>query len=98
MGNRKNLPQHGKPKPTLSLTLYEFTEKRIARPFLCLAVRTGTKILYVSGHGIIPVILIVACYLGIAWWLIGGAKLLMKRAYPDTDSAPKTTERSLRPE
>ncbi|HEU5125502.1 MAG TPA: hypothetical protein VFW05_15725, partial [Verrucomicrobiae bacterium] len=31
MGNRKNLPQHGMPKPTLSLRLNEFTEKKLRR-------------------------------------------------------------------
>ena len=29
MGNGKNLPQHGKPKPALSLMLNQFTEKKL---------------------------------------------------------------------
>jgi hypothetical protein len=31
MGNRKNLPQHGTPRPALSLMLNEFTEKKLRR-------------------------------------------------------------------
>jgi len=30
-------------------------------------------------------LLFVACYFAVAWWLIGGAELLMSRAYPDSD-------------
>ena len=32
MGNRKNLPQHGTTNLALSLTPYEFTEKKLRRP------------------------------------------------------------------
>jgi membrane-bound ClpP family serine protease len=31
MGNRKNLPQHGKPNPALNLMLSDFTEKKLRR-------------------------------------------------------------------
>jgi hypothetical protein len=33
MGNRKNLPQHGKPNPALSLNAQTFYRKKIAPPF-----------------------------------------------------------------
>src|ERR1035437_1333286 len=32
MANHQSLPQHGKPSPTLSLMLKEFTEKNLRRP------------------------------------------------------------------
>jgi hypothetical protein len=32
MGNWKSLPQHGKPKPNLSLIAEEFTEKNLRGP------------------------------------------------------------------
>jgi hypothetical protein len=39
-----------------------------------------------------PVILTVAVYLGVAWWLLGGAPLLVKRAYPEASSQQPSGE------
>src|ERR1035441_4530975 len=43
MANHQSLPQHGKPSPTLSLMLKEFTEKNLRRPRHILGIDSGVQ-------------------------------------------------------
>ena len=45
-----------------------------------------------SGQVFFPVILTAAFYVGVGWWLLGGAPLLVKRAYPEASSQQPSGE------
>jgi hypothetical protein len=61
-----------------------------------LAIRLLGLVFVYLGFTAVPVVffdkgrslLFVACYFAVAWWLIGGAGLLMRRAYPE--AGPET--------
>jgi hypothetical protein len=44
------------------------------------------------GQVLFPVILTVAFYFSVAWWLLGGAPLLVRRAYPESSSQQPSGE------
>ena len=61
-----------------------------------LAVRLLGLVFVYLGFKTLPVVfsnpntlIIVACYFAAAWWLIGGAQLLVSRAYPEASSEPQ---------
>jgi hypothetical protein len=63
MGNRKSLPQHGKPEPALSLKPAEFTEKNLRRRFFFACDTFASLILLILRFkGTIPRDVIVCIY------------------------------------
>src|ERR1035441_40177 len=68
MANHQSLPQHGKPSPTLSLMLKEFTEKNLRRLVLrslCLVYGLGVALGWLWG-GFGPLFLLSTfCFLGL---------------------------------
>jgi hypothetical protein len=54
------------------------------------AIRTIAPIWHGPGAAVMPTIFTTAGYVAAAWWLVRGAQVLVKRAYPDTDAAPPT--------
>jgi hypothetical protein len=65
--------------------------------FIYLAVREVPVIFSgPPGQVLSRVILTVAFYVGVAWWLLGGAQLLVKRAYPEASSQSPSSENSSR--
>lgn len=51
--------------------------------FVYLAACATPMIWNASGQAFVSAILVVAFFAAVAWWLLGGAPLLMQRAYPD---------------
>lgn len=51
--------------------------------FLYLGLKSACGIWNVHAVSLLGTILAVICFLAVAWWLIGGAPLIMQRAYPD---------------
>jgi hypothetical protein len=62
--------------------LFQLAVRILGLVFLFLAVRHLAPIFHAPGGAYIPIILTTAIYLGAAWWLIGGARSLVQRAYP----------------
>jgi hypothetical protein len=58
--------------------------------FIYLAARSVPVIWNSSGQALISAVLVVGVFTAVAWWLLGGAPLLMQRAYPDTAKDEKT--------
>jgi hypothetical protein len=67
-----------KPKDIFSLAI-----RLVGLFFICLAAVSAPVIWNSSGNGFFRAILVVGFFLAVAWWLLGGAPLLMQRAYPD---------------
>ncbi len=68
--------------------IFHLAVRLLGLVFFYLGVRSAVGVWYAHGSGITPPILTAVCYLGVAWWLVGGAPLFMDRAYPEADSAP----------
>ena len=60
--------------------------------FIYLAARQLPVIFGAPDPVVTPAILSTAFYVGIAWWLLGGAPLLVKRAYPEAGSEQKSED------
>lgn len=73
-----------KPKDIFSLAI-----RLLGLVFLYLAVKSIAPVWF-APTALIPTILTGACYLAAAWWLLGGAQILMRRAYPDTAMEPES--------
>jgi len=82
-----------KPKDIFSLAI-----RLVGLFFVYLAARNVPVIWNSSGTAFFSTILVVAFFLAVAWWLLGGAPLLMQRAYPEetkdetTKPAPLSTK------
>jgi len=73
--------------------MFNLTVRLLGLFFIYLAARQVPVIFArPSGQVLLPVILTVAFYVGVAWWLLGGAPLLMKRAYPEAGSQKQSGE------
>lgn len=60
--------------------------------FIYLAARLLPAIFGGAEPFFVPTILTAAFYVGVAWWLLGGAPLLVKRAYPEASSQQPSGE------
>lgn len=50
--------------------------------FLYLGLKSACGIRTVHAGALLGTILALVCFLAVGWWLIGGAPLIMNRAYP----------------
>ena len=62
-------------KPT---DLFNLAIRLLGLVFVYLGCKAVPVVFFDKGRSL----LFVACYFAAAWWLIGGARLLMRRAYP----------------
>ena len=70
-----------KPKDIFSLAV-----RLVGLFFIYLAARS-LAVVFASPPGqVIVSILSAAFYIGVGWWLLGGAPLLMQRAYPEAST------------
>jgi hypothetical protein len=77
---------HHKPKHTMNTKdIFNLIVRLVGLFFIYLAAREVPMAFGIApGQLFFPVILTVAFYVGVGWWLVGGAPLLAKRAYPET--------------
>jgi len=79
-----------KPKDIFSLTV-----RLLGLFFLYLAVRAVAVIFSAPpGEIVMGGILSGALFVGVGWWLLGGASMLMERAYPSASSQQRSPEAS----
>jgi hypothetical protein len=57
--------------------------------FVYLTARSLPVVWNSNSQGFVSAVLVVVLFAAIAWWLLGGAPLLMERAYPDTAKTEK---------
>lgn len=76
-----------KPKDIFSLAI-----RLLGLFFIYLAARSAPVLWNTSGQAFVSAVLVVALFVAVAWWLLGGAPLLVQRAYPDKakDEKPET--------
>jgi hypothetical protein len=70
-------------KPT---DLFNLAIRLLGLVFVYLGFRAVPVAFFDKGRSL----LFVACYFAVAWWLIGGARLLMQRAYPTAGAEPQS--------
>jgi hypothetical protein len=75
-----------KPKEIFSLAV-----RILGLFFAYLAARNAASIWNGPGDQIIPSLLNAAFFAAVSWWLVGGAPLLMRRAYPEPDGTASAT-------
>ncbi len=73
--------------------IFNLTVRLLGLFFIYLAARQVPVIFAgPSGQVFFPVILTAGFYIGVGWWMLGGAQLLVNRAYPEANSQRPSAE------